>query len=244
MNNILRLILIAMIALFSTHVSAKVIEGNWIGAHVLIVNTGGIQASSTASDSTVSTDGSYDSAGFRTAVHGTFQYNTELNEGSMLVSKAMFNSWPLDYTNVTFKAIGDGLGGAGSLIIISYTVGYGFTSNPVLTHVVADASGFLGALNHSNYIGNIITHKGTVSCIDDMLSPYTELFPTFVDAVGQIPIAATSLNVNQDENGELILGGLPVVEDNLCGSPKMLAPHAGGRVVLDVMSIVITNTLP
>lgn len=209
----------------SASASADIIDMTFTGKFTLMDAAGVVQLNG---DNTAGAD-----YGFRTAVSGTGSFDTATGAGSASISSfSFFGGGLASGTNVSFQAIGNGIGGDGPLVAGS--MGFNWNGNVgIPVTLVFDASGFFGSIQGPGSTWTV--ESGATSATSDytIVSP----FGNFVGVLGDAPMAMTNFNTNGTSLGDLF----PLVDDGIAGSPMTTAPFPGFNAGFDFTSITATN---
>jgi len=172
--------------------------------------------------------------GRRTQISGNISFNSETGGGSATISPF---EWLNNFTNpnmnlnLDFQAIGDGLGGEGSLLFVNGTMEWG--GNPTTNFsLIWDASGLITAKSYAP--GTLISGVGSTAASDN-LSWYGNSL-----AMGSLPISTTTYNTTTWPDGS---GGLPLIQDHLGigGSPMTGGAWQGFSMNIDINEIALTD---
>ena len=172
------------------------------------------------------------SNGYQTAITGVLAFDDTTGAGSGYVDS--YDWWsgtsPAEAVEMHTKAIGDGAGGTGSLMIANILLNWNGV-NGIPVSMVWDAAGFLGA-SSADWSDNVLTQSevagfGATPASD---GTYTDPIWSYLNQ-GPVPIATTEFNTTNlggctfaaDTNytnntgggcmGEAYSGGLPLVTD-------------------------------
>jgi hypothetical protein len=214
----------------SATASADVIEISWSGLFTMgAAGAAGIVTNPSAA-------GLSDPFGAQTPVAGTMTFDTDTGAGSATLDPFVFsgNTASLTPGLTTLQAIGDGMGGPGTLVMASMDFNWGPNVN-IPVYLVGDAAGFFNAGPYS--IGQVITGVGASS---STMSDYGAFAP-FLQDLTSIPFAMTTYDVNQDANGNMVGGGFPLGDDGLSGTAMATAPFPAHRANFDITTMTITN---
>jgi hypothetical protein len=214
----------------SASATADIIELSWSGLFTMgTAGAPGIVTNPSAA-------GLSDPFGAQTPVTGTMTFDTDTYQGSATLTPFVFsgNTMYLTPGATVMQAIGDGMGGPGTLIMVSMDIDWG-TSTTIPVHLVGDAAGFLGSGPYS--IGQVIAGVGASS---STMGDYGAFAPYLQD-LSSIPFAMTTYDVNQDANGNMVNGGFPLGDDGLSGNPMVTPPFPAHRANFDITTMTITN---
>ena len=214
------------------------------GFFTMITPTGGVLSNPDASANPY--------YGFRTALSGlSMTFDTATGAGSGSVDPFLFSGTTAVANGITMQAIGDGNGNPGTLVMGAISFDYGPTVG-IPVYLVADAAGLFGALQGGLSVGDTIT-GGATSATDAAVgsTPFAGYMPNN-GALGAIPFAMTTLDVNQDGDpnntcgttggtGALIGGGFPLCDDGDSGVRMATAPFPGHGANFDMISMTVDS---
>ena len=230
------------------------------GFFTMITPTGGVLANP---DST--TD-----FGLRTALTGlSMTFDTTTGAGTGSVDPFLFSGTLASARGINMQAIGDGLGGAGPMVMGSILFDYGPTLG-IPVYLVADASGIFGAIGAAGAAGLAVNDTitgGVVTSTDAPIAASQLGSLGLVGPLGAVPFAMTTLDVQQDGDdgggtsagntcgttggtGALIgfptpnpaiPGGLFVCDDGVSGVRMATAPFPGHGANFDITSLTVTG---
>lgn len=175
---------------------------------------------------------------FDTPISGTMTFDPNSGSGSATVSAFHWGSQqpelPFDVTSFDLQSIGDGMGGAGTLILGNLLFNWnGNTGSPI--SIILDAKGFYaGDLDGRLALGATPASDGTYvgAYVPDTVNG-PEGYPGYL-GLGPIPIATTAWNTtancttNIDCIGNEVSGILPLVYDNAINDNDYTANDGGG----------------
>ena len=206
--------------------SAAAVTGDWTGLFT-IVNSAGAPTQNTSYPYYGDTTWGY---GKRTQISGTLNFDTSTGAGSATVNSfEFFAGGPAVATAVSFQAIGDGVGGPGTLVLGN--LGFNWNNNNgIPVSIVLDAAGFFGALGGGQTSGTI-SGVGAIPATNDMKGNLP---------IGPAPIATTTFDTT--DSGTITLGTnpsgtLPLSNDTVGGSPMRTAPFAGFNANFDLTQV-------
>jgi hypothetical protein len=226
---------------------AAVNSFNWSGNFTML-DAGG----SALANTSITTKGANQ---YQTAVSGTMQFDTVSGAGTATVVPFDFFSGtlPAEAVGINMQAIGDGVGGAGTLVLGNMLFNWNGT-NGIPVSIVLDAAGF--------FAGEL-TSGGANSATP--ASDGTYINPTWgYLGVGPVPIATTAWNTTDnctsgvDCMGNGVNGILPLIYDTapnnaydgintggtIGGSPMLDGPFAGSNANFDVTSMTFVSSDP
>jgi len=221
----------------SATASAAVIGVDYSGWFTMI-NAGGTGA---LTNNDASTNAMY---GLRTAVSGTMTFNTSTGAGSgTMVPFSFFGSGNATASAISFQAVGDGVGGAGPLVLGNM----GFSWNGTIgipTSIVLDASGFFAAVGGGLTTSSVIT-GGVLGATDGFL--FTIGKKKYTLPIGPVPIATTTFNTT--DIGTVVVGTnpsgtLPFTNDGIGGSPMKAGPFPGFNANFDITTLHVNSYIP
>lgn len=229
------------IAAAPTTASAAIVTADWDGLFT-ILNASGAPTTNTSYPYYGDPTWGY---GKRTQVSGTLTFDTSTGAGSATVNPfEFFDSGPAEATTVTMQAIGDGMGGQGTLVLGN--MGFNWNNNNgIPVSIVLDAAGFFGALGGGQTTGSI-SGVGALPASDGMKGG---LYP-----IGVAPMATTTWNTNSlctptvPGDGSC-LGTNPIASalasnDTVGGSPMVDGPFAGFNANFDITLVSNLSVTP
>ena len=175
----------AVLATATQGASATVLGFDWTGNFTMLDPNGAALSNPDASKGTNS---------FQTAVMGTMEFDTVTGAGTAVLVPFYFMS--VEAVGINMQAIGDGMGGAGSLIMGNMLFNWSGT-NGIPASIVLDAAGFFGATNAMWGDGVLdqadVAGFGAVPASD---GTYTDATYGYL-GVGAVPIATTEWDLTQ-----------------------------------------------
>ncbi len=182
--------------------------------------------------------------GQRTAITGTMSFDTATGMGTGTVTPFLFfgdtANFTASATNISFQAIGDGTGGAGTLVLGNMGFDWNGTVG-IPVSIVMDAAGLFStnpAGMTSANIGNVIAGVGALPATNGATAKGINM------VLGASPIVTTTWNTTTLAGagmGSNPSGGLPLIADTIGGSPMIAGPFAGFNANFDVLSMTVTN---
>lgn len=173
--------------------------------------------------------------GLRTQVSGTLSVDTDSGSGSATINAFDFFSEYIGFSAFDLQAIGDGMGGPGTLVLGNLSFDWSANgSTPV--SVVLDAAGFMGALASGQTTGSV-SGTGALPASDGMRSGQ---YP-----IGPAPLATTSWNTNSlctpVNSGDCLnvhpISSAITIDDGVGGSPMVDGPFVGYNMNFDITLI-------
>jgi len=238
----------------SASASADTITGSWTGWFTMIQANGAVTANSdytTCSANGSTGTNSMFNAGtcVRTAVSGTLGFDTATGAGTGTVNAfSFFAKGNALATTITFQAIGDGVGGPGTLVLGN--MGFNWNNNNgIPVSIVLDAQGFFAMAAGGLTASQTVTGAFGVLPASDNTVVGGNTFP-----MGAAVMATTIHNTT--DIGTVVLGTnpsgtLPLVTDTvvdsttgetgLGGSPMPTGPFAGFNANFDIMSMHVDS---
>lgn len=233
----------ALSAAFIAPAQAGVASFNWDGYFTMLDSTGAAMANTSAAKGTNN---------FQTAISGTMQFDTVSGAGTATVVPFDFfnGTAPAEAVGINMQAIGDGMGGAGSLVLGDMLFNWNGT-NGIPVSIVLDAAGFFA---------NELTAGGANSAAPASDGTYTNGTYGYL-SLGPVPIATTAWNTTAnctagvDCMGNGTSGILPLVMDTapngaydtantggtIGGSPMLDGPFAANNANFDVTLMTSTG---
>ena len=251
-----RTLLTTAVALSTSMGSAQAVQVNygWTGLFTMINPEGAIL---------VNSDSTYNS-GFQTEISGTIGFDTDTGAGTATIDPFNhFGGGPTFFYDITLQAIGDGNGGAGTLVQGNMLWDWSGTSN-ISVDIVLDAAGFfsspdfataaavgdavtLGPDAIGNSTGSVCTYfHATYGCLGS-----TNADPAFMATVDGNPYAAedvTILGYDWDystNNWDIIFSGNRHT-DGIAGIAVDNGPFPGFSINLDIhtMTGIVVAPVP
>jgi len=236
-NNAIAAILIAS----APAANAGTFSYNWDGFLTLLNSTGGALANNSINAKAGNQ--------FQTPISGTLTFDTLTGAGTgTLVPFDFFSgSLPAEVAGISMQAIGDGMGGTGTLILGNMLASWGGL-NGIPASVVLDAAGFFA---------NELTAGGVNSAIPASDGTYTNSNFGYL-GLGPVPIATTEWDVTLGNGcffgnclGNEASGVLPLVNDmsvnsheyaqgdgvGIGGTPMADGPFAGKNPNFDIVNM-------
>jgi len=163
--------------------------------------------------------------GRRTQITGSMAFDTYTGTGTGIINPFDFLfSGPAVAHDIRFQAVGDGVGGPGSLIIGNMLFDWNGNNN-IAIEIVLDGQGLFGALQNGLSYGETVSNIGVLGATDDILKGAIPM--------GPLPVATTTLNTD---------GVLITDDDGVGGSPMDNGPFQGFSTNFDMTSITLTDT--
>ena len=196
-------------------VMATTMEFNWAGNFTMLDSDGAALA-----NTSIRAKGANQ---YQTAVSGTMAFDTTTGAGTAtLVPFDFFSSTgPAEATGINMQAIGDGMGGAGTLVMGNMLFNWG-GNNGIPVSIVMDAAGFFNATSGMWADGTLdqsdVAGYGAVPASD---GTYLNATWGYLD-MGPVPMATTDWNLTRAAAcgtaagscmGVSTSGVLPLVED-------------------------------
>jgi hypothetical protein len=177
-------------------------------------------------------------SGLRTPINGSLSANIDSGAGNMSLTPFSFNSSGLAFAaSISLQAIGDGMGGPGTLLLGNMSFNwFGNTGIPV--SIVWDAQGLFEAINSGSLgVGSVIT-GGDIPASDNAT------FGSVSMPLGASPLATTTWNTT--DIGLVALGTnpsgtLPLSDDGIAGSPMATSPFPAFNMNYDFTSLQVTS---
>jgi hypothetical protein len=171
--------------------------------------------------------------GKRTPITGTMTFNTSTGSGTATVNAFdFFGSGPAVAHNITMQAIGDGVGGAGTLVVGGMLFDWNGNNN-ISVGVVLDAAGYFGA--GSIPLSGTISGTGSTPASDNS-SGLTTL------PIGPAPVAMTTYNTNFNHDPSCVAANTCLASnDTIGGSPMDNGPFPGFSANFDVTNLKLID---
>ena len=188
-----------------------------------------------------------DAFGVRSTITGSMSFDTATGASTATVDNFLYSGTLALVHDFTLTAIGDGLGGAGTLVLGAMLVDWGSPGN-IPVYLVGDAGGFFGA---GPYSAGQVIDSGSTSTSDAAVvaSPFGPLVGEICGGGAEdggaagCPFAMTTLDANQDAFGNLVDGGFPLSDDGISGTPMATFPFLDHNANFDVTEMVITSVI-
>lgn len=173
--------------------------------------------------------------GLRTQITGTFSFDTATGSGTATVNPFdFFAAGPAVAHNINMQAIGDGVGGGGTLVAGSLLFDWNGNNN-INVGIILDAAGFFGSGPYST--GQVIAGVGATPASDGINKGK---FP-----IGPAPMATSTLDTNFQNNPACVLTAACITgDDGVGGSPMDNGPFPGFNANFDIVDITITSVTP
>ena len=254
----------AVLAAATQGATAATMEFNWTGNFTMLDSVGNAMGNTSAEKGTNS---------FQTAVTGTMAFDTATGAGTATLVPFDFFSGtaPAEAVGINMQAIGDGMGGAGSLVMGNMLFNWSGT-NGIPVSIVLDAAGFFGATDAMWGDGVLdqadVAGYGAVPASD---GTYTGSTYGYL-GVGAVPISTTEWDLTQaadcgtaansttfaDGGGCMsngVSGVMPLVADTaentaeyaqgdgagIGGIPMWDGPFVGNNANFDILTLAMTN---
>ncbi len=183
--------------------------------------------------------------GLRTQISGTMQFDTNTGAGTGTISPFEFlnGNGSTYFSNFELQAIGDGVGGPGSLMIAN--LDFNWNGNPpVSTQVVLDAAGLFTELAGGISYGDTFD---AVSCATSgaCTTPASNDIKQGKYPIGPAPISTSSFNTSGQTGFGTTLAQLSLgTDDGIGGSPMDNGSLSGFNLNYDFTSITVVSTVP
>ena len=131
---------------------------------------------------------------FQTAITGTMQFDTVTGHGTATLVPFDFfaGTSPAEAVGIEMQAIGDGMGGSGSLILGNMLFNWN-GNNGIPVSIVLDAAGMFGAMMDPGFgVGTVISGVGATPASD---GTYTGATYGYL-GLGPTPVATTAWNTS------------------------------------------------
>ena len=175
--------------------------------------------------------------GLRTQITGTMSFDTATGAGTGTVAPfAFYNGGNAVAAGITFQAIGDGFGGAGTLILGNMLFNWN-GNDGIPVSIVLDGAGMFGAIATPGFtVGTVVSGTGALPASNGISKNSLPIGPT--------PVATTTWNTTTQGAavlGNATSGGLPLIADTIGGTPMITAPFLGFNANFDVTKITVTK---
>jgi len=190
-----------------------------------------------------------------TNISGTIQFDTASGKGSIEMDSFIFSGNTSNLTPGLNKltAIGDGMGGTGTLILASMDFNWDPGVN-IPVYVIGDASGFFGTSGSGAStdlsVGDVITGVGATSSTIGSLGRWEPHAPLILS--DPMPFAMTTFDAQQNAAGRLTCipchpDGTPlgcnISDDDISGVPMATAPFPGHNTNFDIYKMEVTSII-
>lgn len=208
---------------------AALINASWSGLFTLL-DSQGVPFTNTSKSYYYDATWGY---GKRTQVSGTLTFDTSTGAGSATVNPFQFmNSGPWTTNSLTLQAVGDGVGGTGSLVAGKWLYDWNSNSN-INAGFIFDATGFFGAEPYAT--GQSIVGIGATPASNDVQSGK---YP-----IGPAPIATTAWDTDYHNDPSCVMTASCLIADGTGygGDPLDNGPYPGASNNIDITSIHIDS---
>ena len=185
--------------------------------------------------------------GMRTQIAGTMQFNLDTGEGSgTVVPFAFFDGGNAVAAGITMQAIGDGQGGAGSLVLGNMLFNWN-GNNGIPVSIVLDAQGMFAALPGLAMGLAIDGTSGALPASDGIKKGNLPIGTVPVATAGWDTTNVAGCTLTDPEvpgsgcMGVAQSGTFPLIADAIGGSPMADGPFAGFNANFDVTDMVVTG---
>lgn len=222
----------ASLGVVASAANAATITATFGGLFTMLNSLGGGTANSSAPYVYDPTWGN----GLRTPITGTFSFDTSTGFGTATVNAFdFFGSGPAVAHGITMQAIGDGVGGAGTLVAGGMLFDWNGNNN-ISVGIVLDAAGFFGSMPAGT--STTISGVGALPASDGIKSGTIP--------IGPAPMATTTWNTDYNVNpGCAMTATCLTSNDTVGGDPMDNGPFPGFNANFDITDIHITSvTVP
>jgi hypothetical protein len=170
--------------------------------------------------------------GLRTQISGTFTFNTSTGAGTAVVNPFEFYaSGPANPHDITMQAIGDGVGGNGTLVAGGMLFDWNGNNN-ISVGIILDAAGLFGALPTAG-TSTTISGVGAIPASNGMKGNLP---------IGAAPMATTTFNTDFNVNpGCAGTASCLTGNDTIGGDPMDNGPFTGFSANFDITSVHVTS---
>lgn len=211
-----------------TTAQAAVISADWEGFFTMLDPAGKPLTNTSAPYGSDVTWG----YGLRTPVSGTFLFDTDTGSGTATVDPFdFFNGGPAVAHDIVMQAIGDGMGGPGTLVVGSMLFDWSGNNN-INVGIVLDAAGFFGSMPVGT--SDTISGVGAVPASDGIKGGK---FP-----LGPAPMATTTWDTDFHNDPGCVMTASCLIADGtgIGGDPMDNGPFPNYSANFDILSIHIT----
>ena len=216
----------------SATADAAIITASWDGLFTMLTSTG---APLTNTSNPYNSDPTW-GYGYRTQISGTFSFDTSTGAGTATVNPFdFFNGGAAVAHDIVMQAVGDGVGGPGTLVVGSMLFDWN-TNNNINVGIVLDAAGFFGAMP----AGTSTTISG-VGALPASNGIKGGKYP-----IGPAPMATTTYNTDFHNDPSCVSTASCVIADgtNIGGDPMDNGPFPNFNANFDITSIHIDSVTP
>ena len=177
--------------------------------------------------------------GLRTQISGTMQFDTDTGYGTGTVTPfEFFQGGQAVASGVEFQAVGDGLGGPGSLMLGNMS--FAWNGNVITTQIVLDGAGLFAEVP-TIAVGDVYD---ATSCAASgaCATPASEGIKKGKYPIGPAPIATSTFNTAGQTGTTTTLGQLSLgSDDGVGGSPMDNGPFSGFNANFDMTTVTVTG---
>jgi len=219
----------ASVAAVPTTASAAIVNATFDGLFTLL-NASGAPNQNTSYPYYGDTTWGY---GLRTQISGTFSFNTSTGAGTATVNPFDFyGAGPAVAHDISMQAIGDGVGGGGTLVAGGLLFDWNGNNN-ISVGIILDAAGLFGALPTAA-TSTTISGVGALPASDGINKGK---YP-----IGASPMATTTFDTNFNSNpGCAMTASCITGDDGVGGSPMDNGPFPGFNANFDITSVHVTS---
>lgn len=211
---------------------AVIVDASWSGVFTMLDPQGGAIQNTSLPHYYDPTWG----YGFRTQISGTLSFDTSTGSGTASTTPFHFYYDPFQFHDIALQAIGDGAGGAGTLIAARMLFDWNGNYN-VPVDLVFDGAGFLGALTSGVSTSTTISGVGATPASDGIKSGK---YP-----IGPAPLVTTSFDTDFYSDPNCVLTNSCITgDDGIGGSPMVSGPFPDLNINIDVLSMHVTQAVP
>lgn len=201
--------------------SADVLDFTWNGLFTML-NASGAPTANTSYPYYGDPTWGY---GLRTQITGTAQFDTATGLGSATVNPfEFFDAGPAVAHDIVMQAIGDGVGGQGTLIAGKMLFDWN-NNNNINVGIILDGAGMFGAIQGGLAVGDVVT-GGAIPASNEIKKGN---FP-----IGPAPMATTSFDTDYHNDGAFITG-----DDGIGGSQMDNGPFIGFNANFDMTDLTV-----
>ncbi len=244
-----------LLATTPTDADAAVLQFDWTGSFTMLNRFGDTLMNSSINAKQANQ--------YQTPISGTLTLDTDAGNGSMTIAPFDWQNQPAElpayFHDIQFELIGDGAGGAGSLVLGNMLYDWNGNTN-ISVSMVWDMLGLLDAVAGGVSLGSQIGGVGVAPASDGTLSPHNG--GTYL-MQGPVPVATTDYDTTSVAGCEVLncinvlpSGVLPLVEDTVFnqfkstdeysyygigGSPVMDGPWSLKSFNIDIAQLTVTD---
>jgi hypothetical protein len=250
-----KILTVAVIAALGVSASAEAdtVTANWTGLFTMLFSDGRFLYNSDTNQCAPAYLVSSSQCA-RTSISGTLSFDTTTATGSISFAPySFFGAGDFGALPMTFQALGDGMGGPGTLVLGN--MGFNWNGhNSIPISIVLDAAGFFGAAIGGLTVSQTISGVGAMPASDNTENDNNGVAGGTTYPIGPVLMATTAwntTNIGTPVIGTNPSGTLPLVTDTVVditngdlgvgGSPMLTAPMPSFNANFDIMTMHVTS---